>query len=257
MAERQAGLFQLDREAETSPRRLAILIGGGLVALFLLLWIFRDGEAPPPAAPDAGTAPPAPAAPAPAAPSAESPTPPSGDSVASLRLHGVMGLGDTGAAIVSNGAGPQRLVRVGREVLPGVPLLAVAGDHILVRENGREVRLAFEAEGATAAGSSSGGSTAEPGSEAPDREAIEYQAALTSYRIDGRHAGYQFREGRMPEIFQEAGVQPDDVLLRFGGFRLESSENVASIPGRIRQGGWIEIEILRNGEEQTIVMDAR
>ena len=66
--------------------------------------------------------------------------------VAQLRLHGVMGIGDSGSAIISTGAGPQRLVRVGRNVIPGVPLLAVAGDHVLLRENGREVRLAFADE---------------------------------------------------------------------------------------------------------------
>ena len=139
MADDRPGLFEFDRDGETSPRRLAVIIGVGLVALLLLLWLFRD-PAPAPEAPPSpqGQA----AAPQPSpAPIQSRPMP--GNAVAHLRLHGVMGIGDSGSAIVSTGAGPQRLVRVGRDVLPGVPLLAVAGDHVLLRENGREVRLAF------------------------------------------------------------------------------------------------------------------
>ena len=259
MAEPRAGLFQLDRDAETSPRRLAILIAGGAVALLLLLWLFRDE--PPTTADieaDSAVAPPV-ASPAPAPVETASPVAPA-VSVAALRLHGVMGTGDNGAAIVSDGAGPQRLVRVGRDVLPGVPLLAVAADHILIRENGREVRLAFAEEGegtASAAAPRSGNGSGLRGSEAERREAREYQAAVTSFRVDGRHAGYRFREGRMPEIFQQAGIRADDVIVRVGGLRLEDDDAVAGIPERIRERGRVEIEILRGGRQQTIIMDAR
>lgn len=141
MGEGRPGLFQFDSNAETSPRRLAIVIGGGIAALLLLLWLFSGDDAsssetaPTARTPAPSVSPPNATTPPPAAPMAAS--------VAELRLHGVMGTGEDGAAIVSTGAGPQRLVRVGRDVVPGIPLLAVAGDHILVRESGREVRLAF------------------------------------------------------------------------------------------------------------------
>ncbi|MGP1353440.1 MAG: type II secretion system protein N [Parasphingopyxis sp.] len=260
MAEPRAGLFQLDRDAETSPRRLAILIAGGVVALLLLLWLFRDD--PPVSADterDPAAAPPV-ATPAPAPVETASPVAPA-VSVAALRLHGVMGTGEDGSAIVSDGAGPQRLVRVGRDVLPGVPLLAVAADHILIRENGREVRLAFSEDGDGAVTASaaprSGNGSGLRGSEAERREAREYQAAVTSFRVDGRHAGYRFREGRMPEIFQQAGIRSDDVIVRVGGLRLEDDDAVAGIPERIRERGRVEIEILRDGREETIIMDAR
>ncbi|QLC24829.1 hypothetical protein HFP57_07160 [Parasphingopyxis algicola] len=260
MAEQRPGLFQFDRNAATSPRRLAILVGGGAIALLLLLWLFsgddaaRPADTPPPAA--------APAAP-PIPPSAVAPPLASGSaSVAELRLHGVMGSGEAAAAIVSTGAGPQRLVRVGRDVAPGVPLLAVAGDHILVRERGREVRLAFAEEDmvarpTSAAAPGTGSRFAPRGSEAERREAREYQAALAPYRINGRHAGYRFREGRMPDMFRDAGLQDGDVVVRVGGLGLEDADAVAGIPRRIRQRGRVEIEILRDGTPQTIIMDAR
>ncbi|MEM8694744.1 MAG: type II secretion system protein N [Pseudomonadota bacterium] len=253
MAEQGSGLFQLDRSAETSPRRLAILIGGGVAALLVLLWLFREDE-PGPASPSPAD-PPTVAVPA-ATPPTPPPAAPEGGSVAELRLHGVMGTGDAGAAIVSSGAGPQRLVRVGRDVIPGVPLLAVAADHILVRERGREVQLAFAEDGSTGV-TAPGNRSSARGDEASRREAREYQAALVSHRIDGRHAGYQFREDRMPDMFREAGLRPDDVVRRIGGLGLEDADDVAGIPRRIRQRGRVEIEILRDGQPQTIIMDAR
>jgi general secretion pathway protein C len=258
MADGRAGLFQFDRDAETSPRRLAILIGIGLAALLLLLWLFsRDDSSPPEAvqpAPAPSVAPPAVSPPAAVA----SPT----ASVAEIRLHGVMGTGEDGAAIVSTGAGAQRLVRFGRDVVPGVPLLAVAADHILVRESGREVRLSFAEDGqggstVSAAAPGAGSRSGSRGDEASRRESLEYQAALAPVRVDGRHAGFQFRSGSMPEMFRDAGLQDGDVVLRVGGLGLEDADDVAGIPGRIRQRGRVEIEILRDGQPQTIMMDAR
>lgn len=258
MADGRPGLFQFDRDAESSPRRLAILIGTGLAALLLLLWLFSGDDF---SARDAAQPAPAPSA-APPAVSASEPVATPTASVAELRLHGVMGTGEGGAAIVSTGAGPQRLVRVGRDVVPGVPLLAVAADHILVRESGREVRLAFAEDGqggstvstATPGASSRSGPR---GDEASRREALEYQAALAPYRVDGRSVGFQFRTGSMPEMFREAGVQDGDVVLRVGGLGLEDADDVAGIPRRIRERGRVEIEILRDGQPQTIMLDAR
>ncbi|RED17754.1 type II secretion system protein N [Parasphingopyxis lamellibrachiae] len=258
MADGRPGLFQLDRDAETSPRRLAMIVAAGLAALLLLLWLFSGGDSSP-----HDTAQPAPV-PAPSsvssAPSSPAPVPPTG-SVAELRLHGVMGTGEDGAAIVSTGAGAQRLVRVGRDLVPGVPLLAVAADHILVRERGREVRLSFaeDGQGGTASAASPGGGSrsGQRGDEASRRESLEYQAALAPVRVDGRHAGYQFRSGSMPEMFRDAGLQDGDVVLRVGGLGLEDADDVAGIPRRIRQRGQVEIEILRDGERRTIIMDAR
>lgn len=88
MAEQRPVLFQLDRTAETSPRRLVILIGAGVGALLLLLWLLRDGATqPPPPQPlheDAGRKVAAP----PAAPSPVTSTAlPIGGSVADLRLR--------------------------------------------------------------------------------------------------------------------------------------------------------------------------
>ncbi|QLC22044.1 hypothetical protein HFP51_07530 [Parasphingopyxis sp. CP4] len=254
MDENKPGFLQFDRDGETSPRRLAVLVGAGVVALLLLLWLFRDP------APEADRAPPVNAPPPAAEPVATQSQPAPTNSVAELRLHGVMGIGDSGSAIISTGAGPQRLVRVGRNVIPGVPLLAVAGDHVLLRENGREVRLAFADDANGGAAATPSGASSEPdGRNSPEarRESREYQAALAPARIDGRHAGYRFRADRMPELFQSAGITPDDIILRVGGLGLEDADDVAGIPERMRERGTFDVEIIRDGQEQTITIDGR
>lgn len=256
MDDNKPGFLQFDRGGETSPRRLAVLVGAGVVALLLLLWLFRDPAPPTESAVPASASPPE-AAPV-AAPRQPAPAP--ANSVAELRLHGVMGIGDSGSAIISTGAGPQRLIRVGRDAIPGVPLLAVAGDHVLLRENGREVRLAFADDANGGAVATPSGSSSEPGGRnSPEarRESREYQAALAPARIDGRHAGYRFRADRMPELFQSAGITADDIILRVGGLGLEDADDVAGIPERMRERETFDVEIIRDGQEQTITIDGR
>lgn len=141
-------LFRLDRDAETSPKRLIILAGVGVLLVLGALWAFSGDDAPvaptsalPPAA-DPAQRELAARAITPAAPPqlAEQPAPAA--SAAGLELHGVMGFGGGGAAIIAVD-GQQRLVRVGRDVLPGLPLESVAADHVILLERGIPVRLAF------------------------------------------------------------------------------------------------------------------
>ncbi|MBC2777159.1 type II secretion system protein N [Parasphingopyxis marina] len=257
MADGQPGLFHYDAGGETSPKRLAVLIGGGALAIIAALWLLGGDEGNEAPAPVVAPAPAPVAAPSPATPA---PPPAGGVSVAELRLHGVMGTGDDGAAILSVGPGPQQLVRVGREAAPGIALLAVAGDHVLLREHGREVRLAFadDAPGALPSSASpSSASPSAPAGNAPDRrEIVELQAALIPWREDGRHAGFEVRDGALPAILADAGIQPGDVLLRIAGNRLEDSSVVAEVPARLRQRGRLAVEIIRDGEEQTLFLEA-
>jgi general secretion pathway protein C len=256
MADGRPGLFHYDAGGETSPKRLAVLVGGGALVVLAALWLVGgddggdDGGDP---APVAVSAPP----PAPAPPATTSPPPVGGTSVAELRLHGVMGTGDNGAAILSIGPGPQQLVRVGREAAPGIELLAVAGDHVLLREHGREVQLAFADDMPGSAAAPSASAPPAPAGDAPDRrEILELQAALIPRREDGRHRGFEVREGALPAILADAGIQPGDILLRIAGNRLEDSDVIAEVPARLRQRGRLAVEIIRDGQEQTLFLEA-
>lgn len=244
--------FRLDREAETSPRRLALIAGGGAVAVALTLWLFSGGEeaaSPPPPAPAAMPAPAPPPAPVPPPPPAPAISP------AQLTLHGVLGHGEDGAAIIAVG-GAQRLVRVGREVVPGLPLVAVAADHVVLRERGQDVRLSFPVGGGgstvTPVPGGSARGTGSADAETLRREAMEYQLGLEVDHLEGSNRGFRIRPGAVPPAFARAGLQPGDVVIRVGGRELESPEDVEQIPRALRGAESVQIVFVRDGRRRTI-----
>ena len=247
-----SALFRLDRDAETSPRRLAILIGVGAVLVLGTLWMFsgEDTTAPPP---------PVPARPPPAAVPPPQPVqqlPANGVTAAQLTLHGVMGLGEEGAAIIAVG-GQQRLVRVGRDIAPGLTLVSVGLDHALIRERGQDVRLGFPVAGG---GSAVGAAPAAAGprsddEEAQRREAVEYQAGLVRSEIEGEVGGYRIRAGAVPGELGDAGLRPGDIVLRVGGTVLEDPDAVARIPREMRAANRVQIEFVRDGRTRTTIFE--
>lgn len=258
MAVRAPGILRLDREGETSPKRLAILVGIGAALLFVVLWAFSGDDPAEVAAP-----PPAPvAAPAPVITSAPSavrtaPAQPAA-SASGLTLHGVMGFGADAAAIIAVN-GKQRLVRVGRDVLPGLPLDAVAADHVIVLERGNPVRVAFPEALNPTQGAPTGrvvGSGRTPDEAATRerirRETIEYQLGFEPRREDGRITGFTIRRGAVPPLFARAGLRPGDVVTRVAGDPWRSTENISELAGQIAYRETIEIEFERGGRKRTV-----
>lgn len=259
MAGQWTDILRFDREAETSSKRLAIIVAIGAIALLLTMWMFSGEEsvpdAPPPSAPPPAVAPPT-AAPAPVA--EQTPV----ASASQITLHGVSGMGENGGAIVSVGGTTQRLVRVGRDIIPGVPLIAVAANHIMVRERGQDVRIAFPDSPvattvATSPPAAANNAPVTADDEALRREALIYQSSLRSWRQDGRHRGFEIREGAVPPDFAAAGLRAGDVVLRVGGSYLETAHEVADIPRRLRADGRIRIQFIRDGAERTAFFERR
>ena len=250
------GYLKFDREAETSTQRLVILIVVGALLVATTFWLFsgddeppqltQDSPAPPIASsPDSDQAPPI------IDPVVEAPPP-----VPQLVLHGVSGYGENGAAIISVGGSGQRLVRTGRPIAPGVTLVAVAANHVLIEDRGSEIRLAFPEGGATTA------ATGQPSAGAPaarnsfERDALEYQAALRAHEVDGEFMGYRIA-GTVPADLSAAGLQTGDVIVRFGATRLEGPDDVERIPRELAASDSVIIRYRRNGAERTATIETR
>ncbi len=216
--------------------RRGLAIGGGAIALLLALYLLFSGPDRQSAPEPVSVAEPPPPPPVAAAPVAPAPTPPP----EGLRLHGVTGAG----AIIAMADGSQRLVMIGREIVPGVRLQSVAVDHAILQSGASRYRLDF-AGVSTVAGAAP--SASGPSSEAATRaETLRYRLALAPRRVGGRITSHVVRPGAVLPDLQRAGLLPGDVILRVNGSEFDE-ERLLDLAWTVRNSDRVEFEIERGG----------
>ncbi|MGQ0590992.1 MAG: hypothetical protein ACT4N8_15940 [Sphingosinicella sp.] len=230
--------------AELRDRR-AWLAGGVILALLLVLYLTMRGEAPvaPPRPPPRSAPPPVAAAPEQAAAPTATPE--------GLKLHGITGAG----AIIAMADGRQRLVAVGREVLPGLVLAENHPDHVVLRSGTSEFRLDFT--GATTAGGTPASAPAQsgPASEAAiHAEALTYRLGLAPRRTGGRVTGHVVRAGARLPALERAGLQAGDAILRVNGSEFDQ-ERMLELPWTIAQSERVTFEIERGGRPMHLSLE--
>ncbi len=223
------------------PRSSRLIVGGGAaVAALLALIIFTGGtDGTPPVSPAAPRTPP-PIVPATAAhPSsaAPAPAPPQG-----LRLYGVGGAG----AIIGLPDGGQRLIAIGRDVLPGLALASVGVDHAILRSGTTTYRLGFDGVTADAAGPATA-----PPAPAGDVAALRaetqlYRLSLAPIAADGRVVGHQVRAGADIPALARAGIRPGDVIRRVNGAEF-NGEQLEELAWTMANSSEVTFEISREG----------
>ena len=149
-------------DALSARERVFLAVGGLAVFAFLIYFLLAGGDevesdpievlpvaaapAPPPVM--------APMTPPPVMPvvtSAPPPPPQAAGGVEGLVLRGVMGGGPAGgAAIIAFPDGRQRVVRIGREFLPGMVLKEVGLTHAIASGGGGDIRLDLNRAGGIA-----------------------------------------------------------------------------------------------------------
>lgn len=224
---------------ELGDRRL--LIGGGAVIglLFLVLLFGSGGDEPlPPVAAPALPPPPVesvvPIAATPAAPAAS----PQG-----LKLYGLTGMG----AIIGPDGGDQRLIVVGREVIPGVLLAAVRIDHAVLRSSSGDHRLGFD--GVSAAGASPQAAAAPSGDAALREETLRYRLGLAPRR----EGGHVVRSGASLPALERAGLRPGDVILRVNGSGFDQ-ERLEELAWTLANSDGVTFEIERAGRPMSLAI---
>lgn len=68
----------------------------------------------------------------------------------------------------------------------------------------------------------------------------------------GAMIGYTLQPGREPELFEDMGLQPGDVVVQINDVRLDSKENGMLALKSIQSGDNASMTILRDGQEQTM-----
>lgn len=239
-----------------TKRERAIVFGGVPVAA-LLLYILLAGpgeeEADPVPAPRpvaAAPAPPPAPIPAPVVRAAPSPVvasvPAATPAAASVTLAGVSGGGaGGGSAIVAYGGGAQRIVAVGREVMPGVTLREVRGDRIVLAGPGglSELRVGGSTTGMGAGSVPAAGNP----KAAADAAARSYVRAAEPQRVGGRVVGYRVRSAGDIPVLARAGLQAGDILVSVNGSAIDGVERLTGIPAEIAGAATVDVEFERAG----------
>jgi hypothetical protein len=223
-------------ERRSSP----LVVGGGTaIAALLALALFTGGDpveqaaSTPPSAPSPPPVPVAPASPPPAVASSS----PDG-----LRLHGVAGAG----AIIGLPDGGQRLIPIGRDVLPGLALASVGVDHALLRSSTATYRLGFDGVAAGATGVVPAGPASAPDAAALRRETVRYRLSLAPVSADGRVVGHRLRVGADAPALARAGLRPGDVIRRVNGAAF-NGEQLEELAWTIANSSEVTFEIERQG----------
>jgi type II secretory pathway component PulC len=239
-------------------RRMVALLAVAILLFVLYLLTRGDGaeepvelvQAPPPV-----VAAPAPVAYTPPAPPVAVVPAPAPAQVGSLLLVGVFGGGPGGGAAILQGAdGSQRLVRVGRDVQPGLSLRSVGLNHVVVGGPGGDLRLEIgkavgtpvAAPAAPTADAPAPVPAGAPSSEAVRRETLQYQLGTEPVTVAGVQ-GYRIKPGaRLPHL-EKAGLRPGDVIIGMNGGTGFDDERLMEMSYEINNAGGAEFEVMRDG----------
>jgi general secretion pathway protein C len=185
-------------------------------------------------------------------------------STSGLKLKGVIApdAGPAASAIFSPGAGKDIAVFVNREIQPGIKLLEVKPDHVIVSRAGVRERIDLEARRGLAAASAPGGRTqgfkinvAKSGSNNYSLSRKELDEALR----DPNQLNYLGQIGIPPgggvrmdaapngSLANKLGLQPGDVIKKVNGQNVASPGDLARLYTQFGTISLIQAEVQRGG----------
>ena len=207
--------------------------GAGAAALLLALTLVRRDLPEPP---------PLPVSPPPmvAQPIQAPPAPPAAPTVSpeGLRLHGLTATG----AIIGAADGRQRLVRIGRDVVPGLTLERIEQNRAVLRSGDTRYLLGFE--GATAAPGDPPVIAAQAAPQGGDD--LRYRLGLAPVRDGDRVIGHTIRSGAELPALARAGLRPGDTILSVNGSVLDE-ERMLELAWTLANSERTEFEVRREG----------
>ncbi|SMF78049.1 hypothetical protein [Allosphingosinicella indica] len=207
--------------------RKAALGGAMALSLAAFAWTLWPQTSAPPASEPVAIAPPI-LPPAPVAPPPEPAAPaPLAAGLSTLVLRGVLASG----AVFGDGAS-QRLVRIGRDVMPGATLKAIGVSHVILATASGDMRLAFN-RAATAQAPAAPTATGQPAAANARREVAALRMGLEPRKADGGIRGYRVKPGARLPLLASAGLQPGDVLIAVGTDAIDSEERLFDMPQQI------------------------
>ena len=226
-------------EPRSPALALALALSAGLIALYLYL-------IDPPATPA-----PEPAVPPEAVPAAAATPPPAAPSTAGLELRGVLGSG----AIIATPGG-ERVVWIGREIVPGLRLREVGLHRAVLAWSTGTVELVLDGRGTeTAHAAPAPASAADPALEARREETLRYRLGLAPRRAGDRITGFAIRPDADVPMLRRAGLRPGDILVAVNGQSFDSAEKVMELAAEIAGSFTAEFEFERAGRRRRATLE--
>jgi general secretion pathway protein C len=157
-----------------------------------------------------------------------------------------------GSAIISGEDGVQTSYAVGDEIAPGVKLVGVAFDHVLLNRGGTRESLFLDQSGeAPIANPALPAPTPEVGSAVATAEGVMTPEALKAgvgfapRTENGRITGLVVQPQGDGAVFRTAGLKPGDVIRSVNGRPIASAGDAASLANQFTPGARLSLEIER------------
>lgn len=211
----------------------------------------------------------------------------------SLYLNGIL-FSETGeklAVVAERRGGDESLYRVGESINNLATVVAIFGNYIVLERNGRPETLSLLHEGeekpvkrnivntsaaanppdSPLAANSSGGAETEADSGEEGRRPYDYaelrqqllanpQNVMKFARVapviqGGKMVGYRLNPGRDPQLFNELGLEPGDIVTVVNGISVTSPAEMGNVLNQLTTASSLSVVVLRRGQEQLLTLN--
>lgn len=167
-----------------------------------------------------------------------------------------------GSAIIAGSDGVQRSYGVGEEVAPGVKLIEVLFDHVVLERGGTRESLFIDqsvpAETVGDAAMAAPPPSAQPlpmvQAGPPGAEAITAGLGFAPRIENGRATGFAVSPKGDGAVFAQAGFKPGDIVVEINGRKVSSAADGAALAGQLRPGARLSLLVERGTETLPIAL---
>lgn len=169
-----------------------------------------------------------------------------------------------GSAIIAGSDGVQRSYDVGEEVAPGVKLMQVLFDHVVLERGGTRESLFIdqsvpaETVGDAAAATPATAPGAQPlpvvQASPPTAEAITAGIGFAPRTENGRVSGFAVTPKGDGAVFAQAGFKQGDIVVEINGRKVSSAQDGAALAGQLRPGARLSLLVERGTETLPIAL---
>lgn len=173
-----------------------------------------------------------------------------------LTLFGtrVAGGGLPGSAIIAGPDGEQVSVAVGEQVAPGVKLVEVGFDRVVLERSGQRLQLAMDDPASE--GGAAGVATAEVGAPAAlSADRLKETIALAPRQREGRVTGLLVSPVGDESVMQAAGLRSGDVIVAVNGRRVASVADASMLQAQVTPGARLSLTVERGAATVPVALN--